>query len=131
MLLIHNICSSTEVKVALPTDETLSLLNATITGVDRKFIVDLLDEKRTKVIRSYIIDKDCTLSFPYLKAGRYSLRIADDGNRNSLVDTGDLLAHRQPEQVLFVKFGESEYLDVLKSAELEQTIDLSTLFEKR
>ncbi len=124
-------CDSTEVKVALPTDETLSLLNATITGVDRKFIVDLLDEKRTKVIRSYIIDKDCTLSFPYLKAGRYSLRIADDGNRNSLVDTGDLLAHRQPEQVLFVKFGESEYLDVLKSAELEQTIDLSTLFEKR
>ena len=124
-------CDSTEVKVALPTDETLSLLNATITGVDRKFIVDLLDEKRTKVMRSYIIDKDCTLSFPYLKAGRYSLRIADDGNRNSLVDTGDLLAHRQPEQVLFVKFGESEYLDVLKSAELEQTIDLSTLFEKR
>ena len=124
-------CDSIEVKVALPTDETLSLLNATITGVDRKFIVDLLDEKRTKVMRSYIIDKDCTLSFPYLKAGRYSLRIADDGNRNSLVDTGDLLAHRQPEQVLFVKFGESEYLDVLKSAELEQTIDLSTLFEKR
>ena len=124
-------CDSTEVKVALPTDETLSLLNATITGVDRKFIVDLLDEKRTKVMRSYIIDKDCTLSFPYLKAGRYSLRIADDGNRNSLVDTGDLLAHRQPEQVLFVKFGESEYLDVLKSAELEQTIDLSTMFEKR
>ncbi len=124
-------CDSTEVKVALPTDETLSLLNATITGVDRKFIVDLLDEKRTKVMRSYIIDKDCTLSFPYLKAGRYSLRIADDGNRNSLVDTGDLLAHRQPEQVLFVKFGESEYLDVMKSAELEQTIDLSTLFEKR
>ena len=124
-------CDSIEVKVALPTDETLSLLNATITGVDRKFIVDLLDEKRTKVMRSYIIDKDCTLSFPYLKAGRYSLRIADDGNRNSLVDTGDLLAHRQPEQVLFVKFGESEYLDVMKSAELEQTIDLSTLFEKR
>lgn len=123
-------CDSTEVKVALPTDESLSLLNANITGVDRKYIVDLLDEKRTKVIRSYIIEKDCVLSFPYLKAGKYSIRIADDGNNNSIVDTGDLLQHRQPEPVHFVKFGDSEYLEIMKSAELDQKIDLSELFKK-
>ncbi len=123
-------CDSTEVKVALPTDESLSTLNADITGVDRKYIVDLLDEKRSKVIRSYIVEKDCVLSFPYLKAGKYSLRIADDGNRNSIVDTGDLLQHRQPEPVRFARFGDSEYLDVMKSAELEQTIDLAELFRK-
>ena len=122
---------STEVKVALPNDESLSVLNAEFSGVDRKFIVDLLDEKRTKVIRSYILEENSTLVFPYLRPGKYSLRIADDSNRNSIVDTGDLLQHRQPEQVLFVKFGESEYLDVMKSADLVQTIDLSTLFEKR
>ena len=121
---------STEVKVALPTDESLCLLNANITGVDRKYIVDLLDEKRTKVIRSYIIEKDCVLSFPYLKAGKYSIRIADDGNNNSIVDTGDLLQHRQPEPVHFVKFGDSEYLEIMKSAELDQNIDLSELFKK-
>ena len=121
---------STEVKVSLPTDESLSQLEAAMTGVDRKFIVDLLDEKRTKVIRSYIIDEDCTLLFPYLKEGKYSMRVADDGNRNSIVDTGDLLQHRQPEPVRFVKFGDSEYLDVMKSAEIEQTIDLSDLFKK-
>ena len=121
---------STEVKVALPTDESLSLLNAHITGVDRKYIVDLLDEKRSKVIRSYIIEKDCVLSFPYLKAGKYSIRIADDGNNNSIVDTGDLLMHRQPEPVHFVKFGDSEYLDIVKSAEIDQNIDLSELFKK-
>ena len=101
-----------------------------MTGVDRKFIVDLLDEKRSKVIRSYIIDKDCVLTFPYLKAGKYSIRVSDDGNDNSIVDTGDLLQHRQPEPVRFVKFGDSEYLDVLKSAELEQTIDLAELFKE-
>ena len=121
---------STEVKVSLPTDESLSLLKAEMTGVDRKFIVDLLDEKRAGVIRSYIIEENCVLEFPYLKEGKYSIRVADDGNRNSLVDTGDLLQHRQPEPVRFVKFGESEYLSVMKSAELEQTIDLSDLFRK-
>ena len=124
-------CDSTEVKVSLPTDETLSVLNANITGVDRKFIVDLLDEKRTRVIRSFIIEENSTLVFPYLKPGKYSLRIADDGNRNSIVDTGDLLQHKQPEQVLFVKFGDSEYLEVMKSAELDQSIDLSELFQKQ
>ena len=118
-------------KVSLPTDESLSQLTAVMTGVDRKYIVDLLDEKRSKVIRSYIIEKDCTLAFPYLKEGKYSIRVADDGNKNSIVDTGDLLQHRQPEPVRFVKFGESEYLDVMKSAELEQSIDLSELFRKQ
>lgn len=123
-------CDSTEVKVTLPTDESLSTLNANITGVDRKFIVDLLDEKRANVLRSYIIESDCTLVFPYLKEGKYSIRIADDGNRNSIVDTGDLLQHRQPEPVRFVKFGDSEYLDIIKSAEVDQTINLAELFAK-
>ena len=47
---------STEVKVTLPTDDKLSSINLVLTGVDNKYIVDLLDEKRTNVIRSYIID---------------------------------------------------------------------------
>lgn len=122
-------CDSTEVKVALPTDESLSSLDAGFVGVDRKYIVDLLDEKRANVIRSYTITEDCVLHFPYLKAGKYSIRVADDGNDNSLVDTGDLLQHRQPEPVRFVKFGESEYLEIIKSAEVEQTIDLAELFK--
>ncbi len=122
-------CDSTEVKVALPTDESLSSLDAGFVGVDRKYIVDLLDEKRANVIRSYIITEDCVLHFPYLKAGKYSIRVADDGNDNSIVDTGDLLLHRQPEPVRFVKFGESEYLEIIKSAEVEQTIDLAELFK--
>lgn len=121
---------STEVKVTLPTDEALSTLNVSLSGVDRKFIVDLLGEKRDKSLRTYIIDSDCTLIFPYLKEGKYSLRVADDGNRNSLVDTGDLLQHRQPEPVKFVDFGGSEYLDVMKSAEIDQSVNLSELFAK-
>ena len=120
---------STEVKVSLPTDETLSSLKLELTGVDRKIIVDLLGEKRDKVLRSYVIDRDGTLLFPYLKAGRYSLRITEDGNRNSIVDTGSLLERRQSEKVVFLDFSGSEYLNVPASAELTQSVDAGVLFQ--
>lgn len=119
---------SAEVKVKLPTDEKLSTLKAVFTGVDRKVIVDLLGEKRDKVLRSYIIDAGATLDFPYLAAGKYSIRITDDGNRNSIVDSGSLLGHRQPEQVLFVTFGGKDFLEIPAGAEVEQTIEVSSLF---
>lgn len=119
---------STEVKVSLPTDEKLSLLKATLKGVDRKIIVDLLDEKRKDVLRSYIIDKDCTLEFPYLKEGRYTIRFTDDGNRNSIVDTGSLLEHRQPEAVLYLSIEDKDYIEIPQSSEIEQEIDVKTLF---
>ena len=121
---------STEVKVKLPNDEQLSSLKTVMTGVDRKIIVDLLDEKRQNVLRQYIIDKDCTLLFPYLKEGQYAIRITDDGNRNSIVDTGSLLEHRQPESVLYFTLGDKDFLEIPASAEVEQEIDVKTLFEQ-
>ncbi|MBP5625686.1 MAG: Ig-like domain-containing protein [Bacteroidales bacterium] len=120
---------STEVKVSLPSDETLSSLDLELSGVDRKLIVDLLGEKRDKVLRSYVIDRDGTLRFPYLKSGRYSIRITEDGNRNSIVDTGSLLEHRQPEKVVFLDFSGSEYLNIPASVELTQSYDAGALFE--
>lgn len=119
---------STEVKVKLPTDEKLSVLHVDMQGVDRKVIVDLLGEKRDKVMRRYIIESDCVLDFPYLKEGKYSIRLTDDGNRNSIVDTGSLLEHRQPETVVFFSMEGNEYLDVPPSAEVEQAIDLTMFF---
>ncbi len=119
---------STETKVSLPTDEKLSVLKANLTGVNRKIIVDLLDEKRSNVLRSYVLEKDGVLEFPYLKEGKYSLRITDDGNRNSIVDTGSILEHRQPEAVLYFTFGEQEYIEIPAGAELEQEINVKELF---
>ena len=120
---------STEVKVSLPDDETLSLLDLEFSGVDRKFIVDLLGEKRDRVLRTYVIDKDGTVSFPYLKKGRYSIRITEDGNRNSIVDTGSLLEHRQPERVVFLELSGSSYIDIPASAEISQPVDIASLFK--
>ena len=101
---------STEVKVTLPTDDKLSSMSLVLSGVNNKYIVDLLSEKRDKVLRSYIIDKDITLLFPYLKAGKYSIRITEDLNRNGLVDTGILLEHKQPEKVRFYKLEDGTML---------------------
>ena len=119
---------STVVKVSLPSDETLSSLDLELSGVDRKLIVDLLGEKRDKVLRSFVTDRDGTLHFPYIKAGRYSIRITEDRNRNAINDTGSLLEHRQPELVVFLDFSGSPYLNIPASVELTQSVDVGALF---
>ena len=121
---------STEVKVSLPKDEKLSSLTLNLTGVNNKYIIDLLNEKRDKVLRSYIIEKDAALLFPYLKEGKYSIRITEDLNRNGIVDTGNLLEHRQPEKVRFYKLRDGSFLITIKeSTEMEQKIDVAKLFD--
>lgn len=121
---------SLEVKVTLPNDDKLSTMILKMSNVKNKYIVDLLDEKRTKVLRSYIIDKDADLSFPYLKAGKYSIRITEDLNRNGLVDTGNLLEHKQPEKVRFYKLENGDNLiDIVEMMELEQNINLGEIFK--
>ena len=120
---------STRVMVSLPKDEALSSLDLELSGVDRKLIVDLLGEKRDKALRTFVIDRDGVLHFPYLRTGRYSIRITEDGNRNSIVDTGSLLEHRQPEKVVFLDFMGSEYLSIPASVELSQSVDVANLFQ--
>lgn len=120
---------SLEVKVSLPNDDKLSTMILKMGNVDNKYIVDLLDEKRTKVLRSYIIDSPQDLVFPYLKAGKYSIRITEDLNRNGLVDTGILLEHKQPEKVRFYKLEDGTFLiDIPEMVELEQNIDVGEIF---
>ncbi len=120
---------STEVKVSLPNDDKLSTMILKMSNVKNKYIVDLLDEKRANVLRSYIIDSDTDLLFPYLKAGKYSIRITEDLNRNGLVDTGILLEHKQPEKVRFYKLEDGTFLiDIPEMVELEQNIDVGEIF---
>ena len=121
---------STEVKVTLPTDDKLSSISLVLSNVNNKYIVDLLNEKRDKVIRSFIIDKPQTLLFPYLQSGKYSLRFTEDVNRNGIVDTGNLLEHKQPEKVLFYTLDDGKNLiDIPEMTELEQNIDVGEMFK--
>ena len=121
---------SLEVKVSLPNDDKLSTMMLNMKNVGNKYIVDLLDEKRANVLRTYIIEKDQTLVFPYLRAGKYSIRITEDLNRNGLVDTGNVLEKKQPEKVLFYKLENDESLiDIPEMTELEQDIDIAEMFK--
>lgn len=120
---------SLEVKVTLPNDDKLSSLTLVMTDVQNKYIIDMLSEKRDKVLRTYIIDSDQSLVFPYLKAGKYSIRITEDMNRNGIVDTGNLLEHKQPEKVKFFKLDDGTFLiDIPEKTELEQSIDVGEMF---
>ena len=121
---------SSEVKVTLPNDDNLSTLLLSMTNVDNKYIVDLLNEKRDKVLRSYIIEDDGVLPFPYLKAGKYSIRITEDLNRNGIVDTGILLEKKQPEKVRFYKLQDGTFLiDIPEKMEIEQNLDVAEMFK--
>ena len=119
---------STELKVTLPNDEKLSSIAFEMTNVKQRYIIDLLNEKRDKVIRSFTVENDQTVFFPYVKAGKYCVRITEDNNRNGLVDTGNILEHRQPEKVIFFKIKDQFLLDIPERTEYVQKIDMEELF---
>ena len=80
------------------------------------------------MIRSFIIEKDGPVLFPYLKAGSYCVRMTEDINRNNIVDTGNLLEHRQPEKVRFFKVDDKFLINVLEKAEMVWDVDMEELF---
>ena len=120
---------STEMKVTLPNDEKLSTILFEVSGVGKnRYIFDLLNERRDKVIRSFIVDADRTLTFPYVQAGKYCVRITEDRNGNGLVDTGNVLERRQPEKVIFYKIKDKFLLDIPERTEYVQQVNLEDLF---
>ena len=121
---------STEIKVAVPTDEKLSAINLKLTGVHEKYIIDLLDESRKNSILQFVVDSDQTLRFPYLRKGKYCIRITEDRNRNGIVDTGSLLDKRMPEKVKFYKVGDSFLINVPERSEIDQSVDIGEMFEQ-
>ena len=50
-------------------------------------------------------------------------------NGNNLVDTGNLLEHKQPEKVRFFKVEDQMMIKVLEKAEMVWTVDFEELFK--
>ena len=115
---------STKVKVSRPKDDALSTFTLNLKGVKNKYIIHLLNESKSQVLREYVVDSDRTLLFPYLKKGAYSIRVTEDVNRNGIVDTGSLLQHRQPEKVRFLKTKDKDSFDIPERSEIEQELDV-------
>ena len=120
---------STEMKATLPTDEKLSSISFELSNVKNRYIIDLLSEKRDNVIRSFTVDADQTVYFPYVKAGKYCVRITEDRNGNGLVDTGSILEHRQPEKVMFFKVKDQFLIDIPERTEYVQQLNMEELFQ--
>ena len=115
---------STQVKVIRPKNDELSTFTLNLSGVKNKYIIHLLNENKSQVLREYIVDTNRSLVFPYLKKGAYCIRIIEDVNRNGIVDTGSLLQHRQPEKVRFLKTKDKDTFNIPERSEIEQSLDL-------
>ena len=120
---------SSMVSVTLPEEDKFGSIKLELSEVHNKYIIDLLNEKRDNIIRSFIVEKDGPVVFPYLQGGSYCIRITEDRNRNNLVDTGNLLEHRQPEKVLFFKVNDKFLIKVLERAEMIWTLNLEEMFQ--
>ncbi len=120
---------STYNKLILPSDDRLSSITLDMENVDARYIVELIDEKRTKIYRKYIINGNAQLLFPYLDKGKYSIRITEDKNSNGLLDTGSVLEKRQPEKVRLYRLDDGEVVITLdEKTDIEQTVDVKQLF---
>ena len=120
---------STVLKVTLPKDDKLSFITLELSHVHNRYLVELLTEKRDKVIRSFLVDKAGSVVFPYLKQGSYCIRITEDKNRNGMVDTGVLLQKKQPEKVRFFKVEDKFLIKVLERSEMVWQINMKEMFE--
>ena len=123
---------SLDTKIMLPTDDNLTTLNLECINVNHKYIVELMSERMDMVLRTYVIKGPTSLAFPYLKEGNYAIRLTSDENENSMVDTGSLLEHRQPEKVVFYENDKGEkFIKVPAKSEVSQDIDFAVLFSER
>lgn len=121
---------SLENKLILPTSDNASSITLDMHNVNARYIVELISEKRDKVYRKYIINRDSLLLFPYLEKGNYSIRVTEDKNSNEILDPGSILDRRQPEMVRLYTLPDKKEVIVLEErTDIEQSIDVRELFE--
>ncbi|OJV18172.1 MAG: hypothetical protein BGO30_04285 [Bacteroidetes bacterium 41-46] len=125
-----NYNDSTAIKIMLPKSDKLGRIDLEIKGSDGgSYVVELINQARDKVFRSYRITSDAILDFPYLEPGKYSIRVFKDTNGNGILDSGLLKERRQPEMVRLYKLPSgTEIFDLKEGMELSQGIDLKEIF---
>ncbi|NMB36495.1 MAG: Ig-like domain-containing protein [Bacteroidales bacterium] len=117
-------------KFNLPQTEDACSITLELTGVETRYIVELVDKDRKDVFRKYNIERDTSLLFPYLRPQEYSVRITEDRNRNGLFDSGNFLDKRQPEKVRMYQPSPGVYILTLpEMTDLIQTIDIKEMFK--
>ncbi|MHC1778697.1 MAG: Ig-like domain-containing protein [Bacteroidales bacterium] len=117
---------------SLPQDERMSKLILDATNVNGSYIVELTNITRDKIFRSYKINADSKLEFPYLQPGKYSVKIVQDMNGNGIIDTGNVIEKIQPEKVRLFKLSNgSAILIIPESSEVTQSINVNNIFDEK
>jgi hypothetical protein len=120
-------------KITTEDPDKYSSMSVNLTGIDsaQQVIVQLLDEKKVKVLREKIVAGNKKLQFDYLKAGTYTLRFIDDRNKNGIWDPGNYLEKRQFEPVEFYALPDGgEVITLLENTEINQNIDAKQVFAR-
>ncbi|MEA5006033.1 MAG: Ig-like domain-containing protein [Rikenellaceae bacterium] len=121
---------SIDVPVILPNTDKLAQFTLNITGTNGSHVVELTNQTRDKVFRTYKILNDTVLVFPYIQPGIYNIRITQDLNGNGILDTGNLIERRQPEKVRLMTLPTGKSLIELKEGmEIEQSVNLKEIFK--
>lgn len=83
------------------------------------YFFELLSE-RGKVVRKVFKNETNFYTLEYLLPGKYQIRMVEDRNGNGRWDTGDYLAKKQPERVLYLE----EYLNLRANWDLNETFTI-------
>lgn len=92
------------------------------------YVLQLLSEKNALLQEKKYV-RSGTYTFRFVSPGNVKLRIIEDVNANGRWDTGDLLVHRQPEQVeVYVPESGDELIVMKANWDIEITVDMANLF---
>lgn len=114
------------IDIELPNTDKTGSITLDVKGINESnYIVELVSADKKQVYRTFNVDEDTRLHFPYLKAGQYTFRITEDRNRNGIFDSGNLLERRQPEKVILFKLPDgTEIIDLPEQTDIEQDLRL-------
>ena len=117
---------SNTINIELPNTDKTGSITLNVKGVDESnYIVELVSSDKKQVFRTFNVDKDTKLYFPYLNAGQYTFRITEDRNRNGIFDSGNLLERKQPEKVILFKLPDgTEIIELPEQTDIEQDLRL-------
>jgi hypothetical protein len=131
---IYGLANDTIVKpVNTENPDRYSSIKFVITGVepDQQIIVQLLDEKKAKILREEIITINKAVLMDYLRAGKYTLRLIRDDNKNSIWDPAIYLEHRQPESVEFYTLSDGkEVITLSDNTDITQNVNAVAVFAR-
>lgn len=120
-------------KVDTESPDKYSSIHAELSGIDKseQIIVQLMDEKKERVLRNFVIRGNQNLLFDYLKTAKYTLRFIRDENKNGIWDPGNFLEKKQAEHAEFYVLPAGEELIQLpENTDIKQNIDVPAVFKR-